>query len=103
VYRVVEEALTNAHKHAPGARVTVRLRYDLANVRLEIRNTAPTRPVDPGLVGTGSGMGLASLRRRLELVRGTLHAGPVPDGGFCVEATLPAYVPTAASARGLGT
>jgi signal transduction histidine kinase len=103
VYRVVEEALTNAHKHAPGARVTVRLRYDPANVRLEVRNTAPTRPVDPGLVGTGSGMGLASLRRRVELVRGTLHAGPVPDGGFCVEATLPAYVPTATSARGPGT
>jgi signal transduction histidine kinase len=54
--------------------------------------------VDAGLVGTGSGVGLASLRRRVELVGGTLRAGPTPDGGFCVEATLPAYVPTAASA-----
>ena len=100
VYRIVQEALTNAHKHAPGARVTVRVRYDPTDVRLEVRNTPPTRPVDAGLIGTGSELGLASLRRRVELVGGTLHAGPAPDGGFCVAATLPAYVPTAASAGG---
>jgi signal transduction histidine kinase len=98
VYRIAQEALTNAHKHAPGAQVTVRVRYDQADVRLEVRNTPPTRPMDAGLIGTGSGVGLASLRRRVELVGGTLRAGPTPDGGFCVEATLPAYVPTAASA-----
>ena len=98
VYRIVQEALTNAHKHAPGARVRVRVRYDPTDVRLEVRNTRPTRPVDAGLVGTGSGVGLASLRRRVELVGGTLDAGPAPEGGFCVAATLPAYVPTAASA-----
>ncbi|HEV8165784.1 MAG TPA: histidine kinase [Actinomycetota bacterium] len=97
VYRIVQEALTNAHKHAPGASVTVRVGYDQADVRLEISNTTPTRPVDAGLVGTGSGVGLASLRRRVELVGGTLRAGPAPDGGFCVAATLPAYVPTAAA------
>jgi signal transduction histidine kinase len=98
VYRIVQEALTNAHKHAPGARVQVRVRYDPAEVRLEVRNTPPTRPVDAGLIGTGSKMGLATLRQRVELVGGTLRVGPAPDGGFCVEATLPAYVPTAASA-----
>jgi signal transduction histidine kinase len=98
VYRIVQEALTNAHKHAPGARVTVRVGYAQAEVRLEVRNTPPTRPVDAGLIGTGSRVGLASLRRRVELVHGTLRAGPTPDGGFCVAATLPAYVPTAASA-----
>ena len=98
VYRIAQEALTNAHKHAPGAQVTVRVRYDQADVRLEVRNTPPTRPMDAGLIGTGSGVGLASLRRRVELVGGTLRAGPTPDGGFCVEATLPAYVPTAVSA-----
>jgi signal transduction histidine kinase len=97
VYRIVQEGLTNAHKHAPGASVRVRVRYGPAEVRLEVRNTTPTRPVDAGLVGTGSGVGLASLRRRVELVGGTLRAGPAPDGGFCVEATLPAYVPTAAA------
>ena len=47
------------------------------------------------LAGTGSGLGIASLRQRIELVHGTLHAGPAPDDGFCVEAVLPAYVPTA--------
>jgi signal transduction histidine kinase len=97
VYRIVQEALTNAHKHAPGASVRVRVRYDQAEVRLEVRNATPTRPVDAGLVGTGSGVGLASLRRRVELVGGTLRVGPAPDGGFCVEASLPAYVPTAAA------
>jgi signal transduction histidine kinase len=96
VYRIVQEALTNAHKHAPGARVQVRVSYRPAEVRLEVRNTPPTRPVDAGLVGTGSRVGLASLRRRVELVGGTLRAGPAPDGGFYVAATLPAYVPTAA-------
>jgi signal transduction histidine kinase len=99
VYRIVREALTNARKHAPGARVTVRVRYDPEEVRLEVRNTAPTGPPDAGLVGTGSGVGLANLRRRVELVHGTLRAGPAPDGGFLVEATLPAYVPTAAPAH----
>lgn len=38
---------------------------------------------------------LAGLRQRVELVHGTLRAGPARDGGFCLEATLPAYVPTA--------
>lgn len=53
---------------------------------------------DPALAGTGSGLGLASLRQRIELVHGTLRAGPEPDGGFCVDVVLPAYVPTAESA-----
>jgi signal transduction histidine kinase len=100
VYRIVQEALTNARKHAPGARVRVRVRYGPDQVRLEIRNTPPTGPADAGLVATGSGVGLANLRQRVELVHGTLRAEPVPDGGFRVDATLPAYVPTAASAPG---
>src|SRR4029450_4074611 len=76
VYGIGQEALTNAHKHAPGSRVMVRVRYDPAEVRLEVCNTSPTRPVDAGLIGTGSGMGLATLRQRVELVGGTLRAGP---------------------------
>ena len=97
-YRIVREALTNVRKHAPGARVLVRVSYGESGVRLEVRNTPPAgRPASP-LAGTGSGLGLAHLRQRIELVHGTLRAGPAPDGGFCVEATLPAYVPTAGSA-----
>ena len=105
-YRIVREALTNVRKHAPGARVTVRVSYGQSQVRLTVRNTRPTgHPADlngsgagdagSGLASTGSGLGLANLRQRIELVHGTLQAGPTPDGGFCLEATLPAYVPTA--------
>jgi signal transduction histidine kinase len=98
VYRVVREALTNVRKHAPGARVLVRVSYDPSQVRLEVSNTPPADPAGParaGLAGTGSGLGIAGLRQRIELVHGTLHAAPTSAGGFCVEAILPAYVPTA--------
>jgi len=97
-YRIVQEGLTNARKHAPGARVTVRVRYRDAEVWVEVRNTAPTRPVDAALAGSGSGLGLAGLRQRIELVGGSLRAGPAPMGGFRLEATMPAYVPTVESA-----
>ena len=95
-YRIVREALTNVRKHAPGALVTVHVSYGGEQVRLAVRNTPPVSAVDlSGLAGTGSGLGIAGLRQRVELVHGTLRAGPAPDGGFCLEATLPAYVPTA--------
>ncbi|MEV5282433.1 histidine kinase [Streptomyces sp. NPDC051994] len=97
-YRILREALTNVRKHAPGARVTVRVEYDEAQVRITVHNSAPTSRASNALAGTGSGMGIAQLRRRIELVHGTLRAGPCPDGGFSVEATLPSYVPTARSA-----
>jgi signal transduction histidine kinase len=106
VYRIVRESLTNVRKHAPGTRVTVQVSYGPSQLLLAIRNTPPSQPVDgsgpgldaAGLAGTGSGLGIAQLRQRVELVHGTLRAGPSRDGGFCVEATLPAYVPTAESA-----
>jgi signal transduction histidine kinase len=100
VYRVVREALTNVRKHAPGARVLVRVSYDPSRVRLEISNTPPADPTGlarVGLADTGSGLGIAGLRQRIELVHGTLSAGPTQAGGFSVEAILPAYVPTAES------
>jgi signal transduction histidine kinase len=97
-YRIIREALTNVRKHAPGARVHVHVSYDESRVRLTIRNTPPTTQPGSDLAATGSGLGIASLRQRVELVNGTLRAGGTPDGGFCLEATLPAYVPTADSA-----
>ncbi|MEW2133250.1 histidine kinase [Streptomyces sp. NPDC005435] len=94
-YRVLREALTNVRKHAPGARVRVSVAYDSTRVRLTVHNTAPTAAPAVALAGTGSGLGIARLRQRIELVHGTLRAGPCTDGGFGVEATLPAFVPTA--------
>ena len=61
----------------------------------DARNTPPDGQPGSILAGTGSGLGLASLRQRVELVHGTLRAGRSPDGGFSVQATLPASVPTA--------
>ncbi|AXK37290.1 two-component sensor histidine kinase [Streptomyces armeniacus] len=95
-YRIVQEALTNVRKHAPGARVEVRVRYRPDGVRLSVRNSATDRPADSLLSAVGSGMGLTGLRQRVELIGGTLTAGP-DGGGFHVQAELPAYVPTTAA------
>jgi signal transduction histidine kinase len=91
-YRIVREALTNVRKHAPGARVRVHARYGSDEVRLTVRNTAPTTRSTPDLIATGSGTGLVGLRQRVELVGGELRAGPRPDGGYELDATMPAYV-----------
>ena len=94
-YRIMREALTNVRKHAPGAQVVVRVSYDESQVRVSVRNTVAAAPPDRSLAATGSGVGLAGLRQRIELVHGTLRAAGTPDGGFCLEATMPSYVPTA--------
>ncbi|EWC58828.1 two-component system sensor kinase [Actinokineospora spheciospongiae] len=95
-YRVVQESLTNIRKHAPGAPTRVHVRYGGDRVRLTVRNDRATAPVDRGLSRTGSGAGLAGLRQRVELVGGTLTAGPRAGGGFEVDVVLPAYVPAGA-------
>ncbi|WP_246257488.1 sensor histidine kinase [Amycolatopsis anabasis] len=85
-YRVVQEALTNVAKHAPGAAVTVRVTRTKEETAVRVRNTAP--PAGP-LPGLPSGRrGLAGLRERVRLVGGTLRAGAA-GGGFEVVATLP--------------
>jgi signal transduction histidine kinase len=94
VYRIVREALTNVRKHAPGARVLVQVSYTESQIQLSVTNTPPPGACGRDLAATGSGLGLASLRQRIELVHGTLRAGSTPDGGFALEATLPSYVPT---------
>jgi signal transduction histidine kinase len=90
IQRTVQEALTNARKHAPGAAVTVRLEYGDGDCAVSVRDTgaAPGRPAPLG--GTGGGYGLAGMRERAELLGGTLTAGPRPDGGFGVRLVLPA-------------
>ncbi|MFF3950735.1 sensor histidine kinase [Streptomyces sp. NPDC001902] len=87
-YRTVQEALTNVRKHAPGARteVTVRLAADALHVA--VRN-APCGGGAPGPALPSGGHGLTGLRERAAQLGGTLDAGPEPDGGFLVRATLP--------------
>jgi signal transduction histidine kinase len=94
-YRIVREALTNVRKHARGAQVVVHVSYGDSQVRLSVRNSRPASQPEDGLAATGSGLGLASLRQRIELMHGTLQAESTPDGGFLLEATMPSFVPTA--------
>jgi signal transduction histidine kinase len=85
-YRVVQEALTNAGKHAPGGAVVVTLDLREAEIAVRVVNRRPTRP--PTALPSG-GLGLIGLRERVRTVGGTLRAEPRLDGGFCVEAVLP--------------
>jgi len=97
VYRVVQEALTNVVKHAPGAGVTVALRVGpdaaVVTVANDTGTAAPSAPA-------GAGQGLVGMRQRAELYGGTLAAGPSTDGGFRVTATFPLDdAPVAAAPR----
>lgn len=88
-YRIVQEALTNIRKHAPGARARIEVRFGGNRVLLSIRNGPPSGAADTALTGSGSGAGLLGLRQRVELLGGTLTAEPADDGGFRLDATLP--------------
>ncbi|MFD9727355.1 sensor histidine kinase [Streptomyces sp. NPDC059072] len=86
-YRIVQEALTNAYKHAPGAPITVELRYEDDSLVVEIAN-GPAAGPGAGDVVSG-GQGLTGLRERARLVGGMVHAGPAEGGGFRVAGVLP--------------
>ncbi|WP_078873434.1 sensor histidine kinase [Streptomyces sp. NRRL S-1868] len=86
VYRTVQEALTNARKHAPGARATVELWRAEGRFGVTVVNTPPTRP---GLPLPGSQQGLLGLRERAELLDAELTTGPTPEGGFLVRLSIP--------------
>lgn len=86
VYRIVQEALTNARRHAPGAGVDVELRYEDRALRLRIRDTGP----GPSRTPQHGGLGLSGMRERATAVGGRLQTGAAPGGGFLIEATLPA-------------
>ncbi|MGW0465010.1 sensor histidine kinase [Streptomyces sp. NPDC003027] len=92
-YRIVQEALTNAYKHAPGAPIEVELRYEPDSFVVEIVNEAAAEP--PRDVVSG-GQGLTGLHERARLVGGMVHAGPVDGGGFRVAGVLPYGVVEAA-------
>ncbi|MFH8343661.1 sensor histidine kinase [Streptomyces sp. NPDC018045] len=89
-YRIVQEALANVVRHAPGAPTRVSVTADGAGGRLTVLvvNSAPPRAAAP-LEPSGTGHGLVGMRERVRLVDGTLDTGPLPDGGFRVAAQLP--------------
>lgn len=88
LYRLVQEALTNVLKHARGATATVVLRYTDGGVELTVRDDGRATAAVPGL-----GHGLIGMRERVTLYGGTFEAGPRPEGGFAVEAAIPAGAP----------
>ena len=84
-YRIVQEALTNSRRHAPGAAVDVELALRADALRLLVRDNGP------GSVGPPAdhGHGLTGMRERAAAVGGQLRTGQSIAGGFLVEATLP--------------
>jgi signal transduction histidine kinase len=115
-YRIVQEALSNVARHAPGTQATVRVSTQPAaspvggagsatqpsaascELRIEVHNgPGPSTPIPISATAatapdaTSSGHGLVGMRERAHLLGGTLHAAPTPDGGFEVLAVLPCH------------
>ncbi|MFG2146542.1 sensor histidine kinase [Streptomyces sp. NPDC048696] len=85
-FRIVQEALSNAMRHAPGSTVRVELAHQSAELVVRVANTAPDRPVAPS---PGAGHGLLGMRERTAMLGGEMAAGATPDGGYEVTAALP--------------
>ncbi|MBQ1095358.1 sensor histidine kinase [Streptomyces sp. b94] len=92
-YRIVQEALANVVRHAPGAptqvSVSVSGSHDGARLTVLVVNGPPPEPPAAPLEEGGTGHGLVGMRERVRIAGGTLDAGPLPDGGFRVAAQLP--------------
>jgi signal transduction histidine kinase len=86
-YRVVQEALTNVMRHAPGAAATVCLKARDGWLRVEV--TDGGGGTGAGKVSASGGHGLVGMRERVEMLQGTVQAGPLDGGGWAVRATLP--------------
>ena len=89
VYRLAQEALTNALRHARNAsRVEIRVAECAGGLRLRVTDDGQTDPVR----STSHGFGLLGMTERVELLGGTLRAGPAPEGGWTVDAELPTEI-----------
>ena len=86
-YRIVQEGLTNALKHAPGAAVTLTVGATGGDLRIEVRSLAPVAVVAAPLPGGGTG--LIGLAERVALANGALEHGVDPEGAFVLRARLP--------------
>ncbi|MFD0053528.1 sensor histidine kinase [Streptomyces sp. NPDC127168] len=99
VYRVVQEALTNVLKHAPGADATVELAYRTGEVTVTVtddgRTAGPREGADSDTIAERGGHGLIGMRERAKLYGGTIVVGPRGEGGFGVLLTLPTPLGTA--------
>ncbi|MFF7161125.1 sensor histidine kinase [Streptomyces sp. NPDC008086] len=85
-YRIVQEALSNALRHAPGSEVRVEISHDFHGLSLGVVNSRPQRAVPPS---PGAGHGLLGMRERATMLGGRLTAAPTEQGGFAVSAFLP--------------
>ena len=88
-YRIVQESLSNASQHAPGAAVTVSVGQEPGAVLLRVANGPGGAAAGPPESEHGPGHGLTGMRERVALLGGSLSAGPAPGGGFVVSAVLP--------------
>lgn len=88
-YRIAQEGLTNAHKHAPGASITIELRYEPDSLVVEVANGPVPETADDGRSVVSGGQGLTGLRERARLVGGMVHVGATADGGFRLAGVLP--------------
>ena len=88
VYRIIQEALTNTLKHAPGATARIRLDYQPGQVGLEITDTGPPGGQPQAAGPHGGGHGIAGMHERAALFAGQVSAGPVPGGGWRIQVTL---------------
>ncbi|MCS5520039.1 sensor histidine kinase [Curtobacterium flaccumfaciens] len=97
VYRVVQEALGNVARHAPGATTVVTVGRHGPALTVEVANTASPVGSVPGAPPDDGGFGLAGMRERVAALRGTIDHGPDPDGGFRVAVSLPTRPTTSTS------
>jgi signal transduction histidine kinase len=88
-YRIVQEALANVVRHAPGAPTQVSVSTDGERITVLVVNGPPPEPPAAPVEESGTGHGLVGMRERVRLVGGELAAGPLPEGGFRVVARLP--------------
>jgi signal transduction histidine kinase len=95
-YRIIQEALTNARRHAEGAAVDVELHYAGDALRLRVRDNGPGPPPPGTAMPPPGGHGLLGMRERAAAVGGDLRTGAAAGGGFLVEATLPTTAEAAA-------
>jgi signal transduction histidine kinase len=84
-YRIVQESLTNVLRHAGAATAAVRISAGDDGLTVAVSDTGRGGSPSP----SGGGHGLAGMRERVTALGGSLNAGPLPDGGFAVTATLP--------------